>query len=515
MRWVKLALAGLTCSWMLAPAPASAADHQKQVRYRGYAIKVPAAWPVYRLAAEPRRCVRFDRRAVYLGRPSPEQRCPAHAVGRSEAILIEPLRGAAVGQGSANTIRLPGRRVAPRSIGPGPYGSAAPVGEVGISVPAAGVYVTATWRRHREVVEGIVRGARRAARARGALGASRTPRAQRLRFDRRTATASVASYYTGLGFDACSAPSTTTLAAWLASPYRAVGVYIGGINRACSQPNLTSTWVASVLASGWVLIPTYVGLQAPADNCGCASINPAQATAQGVAAADDAIAQAAALGIGPGNPIYFDMEGYATGGANTSAVLTFLEAWTARLQSRGYFSGVYGSASSTISDLVDAYGPTYLEPDAIWIARWDGLRTTADIAVPATYWSNHQRLKQYRGGHNETYGGVTINIDNNYLDGPVVGVASRPVLLRRRCDKVIFRRRPRSVALRIRTINVLHCGKARKVAMESRYRRYMASGGDRRYRKLRFVCEGSEVGELRVAYRCRFARKRVKFVRKG
>ena len=51
--------------------------------------------------------------------------------------------------------------------------------------------------------------------------------------------------------------------------------------------------------------------------------------------------------------------------------------------------------------------------------------------------------------------------------------------------------------------------------MGSRYRRYMASGGDRRYRKLRFVCEGSEVGELRVAYLCRFARKRVKFVRKG
>ena len=25
-------------------------------------------------------------------------------------------------------------------------------------------------------------------------------------------------------------------------------------------------------------------------------------------------------------------------------------------------------------------------------------------------------MKQYRGGHPETYGGVTINIDNDYLD---------------------------------------------------------------------------------------------------
>ena len=25
-------------------------------------------------------------------------------------------------------------------------------------------------------------------------------------------------------------------------------------------------------------------------------------------------------------------------------------------------------------------------------------------------------MKQYRGGHNETWGGVTINIDRNFLD---------------------------------------------------------------------------------------------------
>jgi len=28
----------------------------------------------------------------------------------------------------------------------------------------------------------------------------------------------------------------------------------------------------------------------------------------------------------------------------------------------------------------------------------------------------HKRIHQYRGGHNETHGGVTINIDSNYLD---------------------------------------------------------------------------------------------------
>ena len=36
----------------------------------------------------------------------------------------------------------------------------------------------------------------------------------------------------------------------------------------------------------------------------------------------------------------------------------------------------------------------------------------------------HRRIHQYRGGHNESYGGVTINIDNNYVDGATVGSAT-------------------------------------------------------------------------------------------
>src|ERR1700744_976676 len=57
--------------------------------------------------------------------------------------------------------------------------------------------------------------------------------------------ATPAEVFSGLGFDACSAPSESTLAAWgTASPYGAVGVYIGGVNRACSQTNLTATWVS-------------------------------------------------------------------------------------------------------------------------------------------------------------------------------------------------------------------------------------------------------------------------------
>jgi Domain of unknown function (DUF1906) len=447
----KALLGGVIAGSLIVAPVASAETETQTVRYRGAAFKLPASWPVYRLAADPSRCVRLDRRAVYLGRPGPDQRCPAHVVGRPRAILVEPTAAGA------------------RRVFPGETAPVAPPGD-------------------RPAVRGP------AARAQASAG-----------------------YFTGLGFDACSAPSVTTMAAWLSSPYRAIGVYIGGINRGCIQPNLTSDWVAGQIAAGWVLIPTYVGLQAPADVCGCASISPSQAAVQGAAAAEDAVVQAAGLGIGPGNPIYYDMEGYSQTSTNTSAVLTFLDAWTERLHARGYVSGVYGSASSTIEDLVSQYGLGFSEPDDVWIAHWDGVPTANDSYVPASYWSNHQRIRQYRGGHNERYGGVTINIDNDYVDGAVVGAATRPFLPRLRCEPVTFSRRPVSIAYRIRTFNLRYCGKARRLAAATEPRRFTASGRTRRYSKVAFACEGDWAGRVRVVFTCRRERGRSKviFVRKG
>ena len=245
---------------------------------------------------------------------------------------------------------------------------------------------------------------------------------------RANATASAASgVFTGLGFDACTAPSSRSMAAWTSSPYRALGVYIGGENRGCSQPNLTAAWVSAQSAGGWHLIPTFVGLQAPTSSCSsCAKIVASQATAQGTASAIAAIEDAGAIGMGPGTPIYFDMESYTPTTSATAAVLTFLSAWTTKLHSLGYVSAVYSSSSSGIADLADAAGSGAAEPDALWIANWNGQQNTLDPNVPSSLWAQHQRLHQYRGGHDETYGGVTINVDNNYLDGPTFGAGTLP-----------------------------------------------------------------------------------------
>ena len=383
----------------------------KVVRYNGYRVRVPARWPVYDLASDPAVCVRFDRHAVYLGKPSSDQRCPAHAVGRTEAILIEPLaaRGARSGAGLGPALPPVTSRGAQQ-----PRGSAAQ-----LAVPARGVIVTATWRRKPGLVQQAL-GVRSLAATGMAAVSKRRPAVRA----RPAAAAGAGTIYTGLGFDACSAPSPAHMSAWSSSPYRATGIYIGGTNMGCSQPNLTAGWVSQESAAGWHLIPTYVGLQAPTNSCGCAGINPGQASVEGSAAGDDAIAQAQALGIGAGNPIYFDMEAYSRGGTNSSAVLAFLSAWTAQLHADGYKSGVYSSAGAAIEDLVARIGTGFTEPDDIWIADWNGTLTTSDSHVPSSNWAAHQRIHQYDGGHNETYGGATINIDGDYLDGAAAGATA-------------------------------------------------------------------------------------------
>jgi peptidoglycan hydrolase-like protein with peptidoglycan-binding domain len=74
-------------------------------------------------------------------------------------------------------------------------------------------------------------------------------------------------------------------------------------------------------------------------------------------------------------------------------------------------------------------------PDRIWIARWDGKANTSTSYIREDGWRPGNRMKQYRGGHNETYGGVTINIDTNYLD---LGRGSWAPPTVRRCGGVLL-----------------------------------------------------------------------------
>ena len=128
---------------------------------------------------------------------------------------------------------------------------------------------------------------------------------------------------------------------------------------------------------------------------------------------------AAALGISRGSTLWYDLEGFdSTRTHCRESALRFLSGWVTRLRSLGYRTGVYSSAASGILmlDRARAAGRNFAYPDYIWIARWDGVANTSTSYISDRRWNPHRRVKQYEGGHPETWGGVTINIDRNYLD---------------------------------------------------------------------------------------------------
>jgi len=103
-------------------------------------------------------------------------------------------------------------------------------------------------------------------------------------------------------------------------------------------------------------------------------------------------------------------------------VQQFVSAWVTEVRARGYLAGVYGSAASTIRDVAPLLMTAGTgAPDAVWIASWDGRQSVfGDRFVDDALWAAHQRLHQFTGGHRETYGGVTLNIDSSVVDGPAV-----------------------------------------------------------------------------------------------
>lgn len=241
--------------------------------------------------------------------------------------------------------------------------------------------------------------------------------------------------FTGYGFDQCLGPSQAAMDAWrLHSPFSAVGIYISGDSRGCrQQPNLTPTWVRTQLRKGWRLLPITLGPQASchpdfprySDD---KTINPRpgdagrypRARRQARAEANRAVGVASRLGIVKDSTLWYDLEGFdITNRHCRESAIAFVSSWTTRLHRLGYVSGVYSSAGSGIKMLDDARvnrPDKVVLPDRIWIARWDGIPNTSTDYIRDDGWRPGGRMKQYLGGHVETHGGVSINIDSNFLD---------------------------------------------------------------------------------------------------
>src|SRR3569833_1038817 len=390
--------AGLFACILGALIPGSPTRADTPVDYQGLRITVPAGWPVHHLGRGSTECVRFDRHALYLGAAGENQLCPAHAVGRTEALHVAPLTEQTA---AFVTGLLDGRSPDRTSVAGMPALTVrdAATGEIRAAVPGAGVLITGSYAADPRELDHVL----------GEIAPATPPSAARRSGER-------AHWVTGMGVDTCTAPSLTAMRAWRGD-FAAANIYIGGPARACSQARLTRRWVAAVQAMGWRLIPTYVGPQAP-----CTSSRPrfsaGTAALAGQLSAADAVSRAAALGLPPKTPIYLDVEAYGRAAACRQAVLTFVDSWTKGIRALAYTSGVYSSVASGIRDLGEAEGIS--KPTAIWFAHWDRKPDPwADRYMGEDWWTGHLRIKQYRGDHVEKHGGVRLKIDSDAVDGNV------------------------------------------------------------------------------------------------
>ncbi len=140
----------------------AAAPAMKTVEYGGYAVKVPATWPVYLLSKDPGQCVRYDVNAVYLGTPGPNQDCPSHLIGRADTVSI----GGPVTPGEPSTPARTNLRAAvgPKRAGtdmpaePGTILESAQLRELAVAMPGSAPSITATYGTNPDLILQVLAG---------------------------------------------------------------------------------------------------------------------------------------------------------------------------------------------------------------------------------------------------------------------------------------------------------------------------------------------------------------------
>ena len=192
-------------------------------------------------------------------------------------------------------------------------------------------------------------------------------------------------------------------------------------------------------------MPTWVGPQAPCTEYKYRmSSDPAVSYIEGRQEADAASAAAASIGLTNygwgGTIIYYDLEPYGVSSPECrQPVAAFINGWSERLGELGNLSGGYGSRNSYLAD----WATIVNAPDDAWPASWytnnyDPSATVFGITWLEGLWTNHQRIRQYAGGHNETWGGITFNIDTDVADGMVAMPPARS-LRKSNCHQITLR----------------------------------------------------------------------------
>jgi len=265
--------------------------------------------------------------------------------------------------------------------------------------------------------------------------------------------------WSGYAFDACRAPSQRVMDRWLhTSPFVGVGIYLGGIHRACEQKHLSPGWVARQKRAGWQLLPIWVGPQAACTGYahridGRPGQGYRAAAEDGARQARLAATAARRLGLGGGETLWYDIEPFPTDRRTCrESSLVFLDAWTRSLHRQGFRSGVYSHAKAGIA-LLSRAPRRYAQPDAVWFA-WVGGAAGAlpreHVADPA--WMSTSRVHQFHLDTRVRFGGIAMDIDWNYVS---LAGSPKPSACGRSADQL--RHRPLVEGVAGREVGVAQC----------------------------------------------------------
>lgn len=227
------------------------------------------------------------------------------------------------------------------------------------------------------------------------------------------------------GIDGCSfSNNTQTHAFWAGTPYYNLGIYLGGIayGQGCSLLDASEISFA-VNTDGWEAMFLWVGRQPPCTQISAPtfSSNTTTARSQGADEAVQIYQRLNALGLDTLNtPVIYDFEPWNTGSSScVAAVRAFVGGFVAQMHlPPAQKAGFYGSSCASGIYLLTGASPV---PDFITGAAWSTGTTSTKVlpCVSSSSWTNHQRHKQYRGGHSETWNGVTVQVDNDCSDAPI------------------------------------------------------------------------------------------------
>ena len=227
-----------------------------------------------------------------------------------------------------------------------------------------------------------------------------------------------------LGIDGCSfSNNTQTHAFWAGTPYYNLGIYLGGSAYGAGCSLLDASEISfAVKTDGWEAMFIWVGPQPPCSNISAPrfSSNITTARDQGEDQAVLIYQRLQALGIDTLNtPVIYDFEPWNTGNSGCiAAVRAFVGGFVAQMHlPPAQKAGFYGSTCASGIYLLTGASPV---PDFITGAAWDlNKKVTVMPCVSSSSWVNHQRHKQYRGGHPETWNGVTVQVDSDCSDAPI------------------------------------------------------------------------------------------------